>query len=346
MKQYYYIFICLLCILCVTSVSTSTYASNENIGRIRGNSVRQNERIYNKIAIDLVNGKSTSVSIDNMSRLIKNYNIVKFDQHVNPKTQDMIIREIAYRMIRNNYLPRVNDTINVYKQAMALSKDATPHVRQASQYPGYKASLVLPIDNARIKENKVIDTINWDEVADQASSAIESLWMERMRSSSSALAANDENGTMIAVLSELKIICDEYSGSTYEFTTDKLKGNALYNAIRSVFKSWELKGMVSKNELPVIGSLIRQYIILNSSSDTHKLARDIEGFKDVNSLHSALITRIDFISQVIKQKDPSDYAAIAMLQAMLNDISAKISIISASPENNSRFDLKQRPVRP
>ena len=335
------LFICI--ILFHTYGTTSSYSSNRNVGRIRGNSSRQNDRIYNKIAIDLVNGKANNISIDNMLRLLKNYNIVQFDQKLNASTRGMIIKEIAYRMIKSHYLPRLNDKIGVYRQSVELSKQVAPYARQAMPYHinGYKASLILPLDYARIKENKTIDTLRWSEVVSQVSSAIENLWISRIQVSTNNLTQQKKNKDLIAALSELKLIHDSQGMYAPEAALEMLNNNVLSEALEFVFESWQIRGIVSKKNMPLLAALLRQYIILNSSADLNKLARDIKDFKDLSNLHNALLVSIDNIRQDIKQNNPSDYATLAMLQGMLSDISDKVSAIS-SETNPSYASLKVR----
>jgi hypothetical protein len=336
------------CILLLIESAVPAYPSNQNYGRIRGTSSRQNERIYNKIAINLVNGKTSSISIDNMSSLLKNYGIVQFDQALNLSTRDMVIKEIAYRMIRSHYLPRVDDKIKVYRQNAGLAKNAIPHNRYASAYPltghGYKASLVLPIDYAMIRENRTIDTLRWPEVSSQVSFAIENLWISRMQGLADDPISQQESEDLMEVLNQLKLIHENEIIYNIETAPDILKGNVLYEAIEFVFQLWQLRGIVSEESLPSLAALLRQYIILNSSDSLDKLARGIRGFEDIHSLHSSLLQRIYSISQDIKQNNPSDYATLAMFQAMLNDISDRVSILS-SESNPSHSNLKPRTLK-
>ena len=321
------------------------YPSNRNVGRIRGTSSRANEKIYNKIAIDLVNGKTSSISIDNMTRLLKNYDIVQFDHALNASARAMIIKEIAFRMIRSQYLPRMDDKIRVYRQSAELAKNAIPHKRNMAAYPsaahGYKASLVLPVDYARITENRTIDTLRWPEVSSQASSAIENLWISRLQDSSDDPIRQQEKDNLIDVLGWLKAVYDNEIIYGAETVPDALKDNVLYGAIQFLFQSWQLKGVVSRENLPSIAALLRQYIILSSSDSIDKLANDVRAFKGVHSLHNALIQKVYDVSQYIKQNNPSDYAMLAMLQAMLSDISDKVSMVS-SESNPSHSNLKPR----
>jgi hypothetical protein len=324
------------------------YPSSRNVGRIRGTSSRTNEKIYNKIAIDLVNGKANSISIDNMARLLKNYDIVQFDKDLNSSARDMIIKEIAFRMIRSQYLPRMDDTIKVYRKNAELAKDAIPHKRNMPVYPsaahGYRVSLVLPVDYARIAENKTIDTLRWPEVSSQASSAIENLWIKRLQDSYDGSIRQQENSSFIDVLGWLKSVYDNEITYGAEMVPGDLKGNVLYGAIQFLFQSWQIKGVLSQENVPAVAALLRQYVILGSPDSIDKIASDMMALKDVYSLHNALIQKVYDVSQYIKQNNPSDYAMLAMLQAMLNDMSDKVSRVS-SESNSSHTNLKLRSLK-
>jgi hypothetical protein len=261
----------------------------------------------------------------------------------------MIIKEIAFRMIRSQYLPRMDDKIRVYKQNSELAKIAIPHKRNMAVYSsaahGYKASLVLPVDYARVTENRTIDILRWPEVSSQASSAIENLWIKRLQDSSDHPSRQQENSNLINVLGWLKAVYDNEIIYGAETVPDALKSDLLFGAIQFLFQSWQIKGVVSQENLPSVAALLRQYIILSSSDSMDKLASDIRAFKAVHSLHDALIQKVYDVSQYIKQNSPSDYAMLAMLQAMLSDISDKVSMFSSESNPSSYSNLKVRSLK-
>jgi hypothetical protein len=322
---------------------TAVYASNPNYGRIRGNSSRQNDRIYNKMAIDLINGRANNISIDNMSMFLKNYNIIRFSNGLNLSAKDIITKEIAYRMIKNHYLPRLNDRIEVYRQSVELSKQVIPYLSHNARYP-YKASLILPYDYARIKEEKVVDTLRWREVSSQVSSAIQNLWISRVHASSNAPDRGHEDIGIVQALSLLKAACDSQLTHAPGILPKTGRGNILYEAFEAVFELWRANGVASEKNRPLLAALIRDYIILNSTRDIHSLAEAIRDLNSPNKLGNALLESVDNISRDIKQNDPLDYATLAMLQGMLSDISSKLAIISAGADTG-RAAIKPRYYR-
>jgi hypothetical protein len=248
-------------------------------------------------------------------------------------------------MIRSYYLPRVDDKIKVYKQEAELTRNAMPGTRYTSMYSptehAHEASLVLPIDYARVSKNRSIGTLRWPEISSQVSFAIENLWINRVQGLVGNAINHRESKDLIEVLNQLKLIHDNEVIYNIVLIPDMLKGNILYEAIEFVFQLWQIKGIVSEKNLPPLAALLRQYIILNSSESLDKLARDIRGFDDIHSLHNGLLQRIYSVSQDIKQNNPSDYAVLAMLQAVLNDISDRVSMLSSEP-NPSYSNFKAR----
>jgi hypothetical protein len=115
-------------------------------------------------------------------------------------------------------------------------------------------------------------------------------------------------------------------------TAFNINNSRLDNAIGGVFKSWQANGVIAPEKLPSLAGLLKRYLILSSSEDINKVAGDIKRFDNLNSLHDALIGKIGTISQNIKQYNPSDYAAVAMLQGVLTDISYESSLISAQDD--------------
>jgi hypothetical protein len=316
-----------------------SYASNTNYARIRGYSSRNNDRLYNKIAIDLVNNRSNRVSVDDMVRIIKNYNIVSFDTKAPGAAHDMVIREIAYRMIKQNYLPRIGDQIKVFRQAHGFSKHVG--LRPISTH-GYNASLVLPVDYARIRENRKVDTLNWPEMSSQVSSAIESLWLDRIKSSSDNRESQQQNTYIVEVLAYLKSFSHHDADSKPEPVPDIMPGNILSDSIYYIFTSWQAEGIISASNLQPLAALLQQYIILNSFDDLNNLAMAIRSLKGLDGLREALLKSVYNISQNVKNNNPSDYATLAMLQAILNDISNNISAISIKADTSPVNTLNAR----
>ncbi|MFA5069090.1 MAG: hypothetical protein WC487_03115 [Candidatus Omnitrophota bacterium] len=296
-----------------------------------------NDRLYNKMAIDLVNGKANTISVDKMSQLLKKYNIIQFDHRINPSEMRVITNEIAYGMIKDYYLPRIEDKIKVYKKSLELSKVATPPQAAVYAHSGadaynYNASLILPINNATIARDRRIDTLHWPGMESQVSSAIEKLWIGRIQALSSSASANiHENAGLTSALSALKKVYDGKSYMPVE-TAFNINNSRLDNAIGGVFKSWQANGVIAPEKLPSLAGLLKRYLILSSGEDINKVAGDIKRFDNLNSLHDALIGKIGTISQNIKQYNPSDYAAVAMLQGVLTDISYESSLISAQDD--------------
>jgi hypothetical protein len=320
----------------ILSSAGPSHASNTSYGKIRGYSSGQNQRIHNKIAIDLVNGRSQRVSVDDMVRLIKVYNIVQFNSKASSAAQDMIIREIAYRMIKQHYLPRIGDQIKVYGQNVQAG------LQQNNTY-SYQPSMVLPINSANIKNNKQIDTLYWADAATQACAAIERLWVNRINNLNSQNRNNPENSKLFQALQSLKSKYDSvYPALDQDISADS---NILIQAVENLIREWFLKGMILQEDFAVLAYLLNQYILLSSHLETSELEAEIKDFSSIDKLHHAILARIELVMDNIKDKDPSDYSALAMLQSLLDDISGKISTLSASTGNN-HSNIRPRMIRP
>jgi hypothetical protein len=232
-------------------------------------------------------------------------------------------------MIKQNYLPRIGDQIKVYRQAQGFLKQTG--LRPISTH-GYNTSLVLPVDYARIRENKKVDTLRWPEMSSQVTSAIENLWLSRIQSLSINSESQQHTAYIAEVLAYLKSVSDKDVSNNPEAVPGIMEGNILSDAVDFIFTTWQMKGIVTANDMQPLAALLRQYIILNSFGDLNKLARSIKGLEGLSSLREALIQSVYNISQNVKNNNPSDYATLAMLQAILNDISNNISAISSKAD--------------
>lgn len=305
-----------------------SFSENTGFGRIRGSSLRRNERIYNKLAIDLVNGKSRQVSIDRMISLLKKYDVVEFASNDMDPAKEMILREVAFRMLKDHYLPRVDDKIRVYRYSKEFSKETGMHSTGNSML---QPELKLTIGAATIKESKEMNTLYWADIVSQISSAIEILWINRINRSDSVSTDGNNKASLFEVLSILKSKYLLEKPISKQGLHKRSAVKKVVEAVDEMLNRWHSKGIISDEEIPVLALLIKQYIQLNISKDPALIAMQIKGLKDVNLLHNALIERIDTITQYIKVNNPSDYAAFAMLHSLLSEISDHILSLSGNP---------------
>jgi len=302
-----------------------SFSENTGHGKIRELSLRRNDRIYNKMAIDLINGKSRQVSIDKMISLLKKYNVVEFTSDDMDPTKDLILREVAFRMLKDHYIPQIDDRIRVYRYSKDLAAET-------GIYSDNKSMLLpkveLSVGAATIKESKKMSTLYWADVVSQISSAVELLWINRINSSAPISSDNNNQASLFEVLGVLD------SKYLYEKPTNKRGASnrsaakIVVEAADEVLDSWSSKGIITDEEIPVLALLIRQYVILNISSDPIAVARQIKAFMNINILHNALMERIDVITQCIKVSNPSDYVVFAMLHSLLSEISDRILSLS------------------
>ncbi len=320
-----FLFIIIMFLLLIAGTEPS-FAESGGHSDIRSASLRKNDRMYNKMAIDLVNGKSRHVSIDRMIRLLKKYNVVEFGfAHMDP-TKDLIIREVAFRMLKDHYLPRASDRIKVHRQSNDFFKEAGVHFSNKSTF---QPKLELSVGVATIKENKKMDTLYWADVASQISLAVEMLWANRINSTSTQ-ASDDNKRLLIEVLELLnnKYLLEKEKPLNKIKATEKASTKGIIKAIDEVLNRWNAEGIISDKEIPVLALLIKQYVLLNISSDPAVIARQIKDMKDIDVLRDLLLERINIVTQSIKISNPSDYAAFAMLNSLLSEISDHIYDLS------------------
>jgi len=303
-----------------------SFADNVGHSEIRSASLRKNDRMYNKMAIDLVNGKSRQVSIDRMIRVLKKYNVVEFGfDHMDP-TKDLILREVAFRMLKDHYLPRASDRIKVHRRSSDFSKEAGIHSYNKSTF---QPKLELAVGVATIKENKKMDTLYWADMVSQVSSAVEMLWANRINNSDPEVSDSYDR---ISLIEALGILNNKYLLERPLLSKDSLAekpaSKEIIKAIDEVLNRWHSEGSISNKEIPVLALLIKQYVLLNISSDPVAIAMQIKQIKDISVLHDLLIERINVITQYIKINNPSDYAAFAMLNSLLSEISDHIYSLS------------------
>ena len=304
-----------------------SFSGNTGFGRIRESSLRRNDRAYNKVAIDLLNGKSRQVSIDRMISLLEQYNVVEFASDDMVPVKDMILREVAFRMLKDHYLPRIDDKIKVYRYANDVRNE--PDIDHAHNYLVYP-ELKLTVGAAVIKESKQMHTLYWTDIVSQISSAVEILWINRIHRSDIISLANNDQASLFEVLGVLKskyLLEKSVNKPTlYKEPSAKI----VVEATDEVLSRWSAKGIIVDKEVPVLALLIKYYILLNIASNPAVIARQIKQLKDVNILHNVLIERIGMITQYIKVNNPSDYAVFAMLQSLMYEISDHVLSLSGN----------------
>ena len=306
------------------------YADDSVYGRIREVSSKRNDRLFNKIAIDLVNGKCRQVSIDRMVELLKQYEIVELDSKEIEPAQDIILREIAFRMLNEHYLPRVGDKIHVYRQQSEFSAGlgiAPPADRIK------EVSIQLPLEAATVKDQNRLKAIYWTDMVMQVTSAIERLWVSRLNQQNMSIDAGNHDELL---LEAAKVIKARYSQSQQgDYTSKDPSVARIADAAEGRLNSWVADGSIKKEDLPALANIIRQYVLLSGSLSVSRIVAELESFKNVGSLQEAIFWRISEATAVIKRSNPSDYAIFAMFQSLMNEVASQITRISRSGNNQS-----------
>lgn len=294
----------------------ASYAADPDYFEIRGMSSRRNEQLFDKIAIDLLNGKSRFVSLDNMVKILHEFEVVEFHSKDIEPAKDIILKEVAFRMLKSHYLPRAGDKIRVYRLQKEFQADDGTHPKGGG---GFETTIRLPLEAAKIKDRSNLAAIHYSSMVAQISTAIERLWLKRIGHTSFQGGLDDEKAILNAtVLLRRKFIQEENIDgilTKYPAISDVVQ------AASEMLEGWLCKGVIIKKDLPAITEISIQYIVLSNPVDISAVVESLKGMDDVNDLLEALLHRIKGASESIKNYDPADYGAFAMLQSLLNEIS-------------------------
>lgn len=294
----------------------ASYAADSDHYEIRGMSSRRNEQLFDKIAIDLLNGKSRFVSLDNMVEILQEFKVVEFHSKDIEPAKDIILKEVAFRMLKSHYLPRAGDKIKVYRLQQELQADVGIHPQATS---GFETVIRLPLEVAKIKDSSNLAAIHYSSMVTQISTAIERLWLKRIGHISFQGGLDDEKAILNAtVLLRRKFIQEE---DIDDILARYPAINDVVQAACEMLEDWLSKGAINKKDLPALTEMAIQYIVLGNPVEVSTVVKSLKGLDDVNDLLEALLHRIRGASENIKNYDPADYGAFAMLQSLLNEIS-------------------------
>jgi len=298
------------------------YAADPSQNRIRMVSSTKSEELFNDIAINLLNGRSRFVSLDHMVKILKDYEIVEICSDDIAPARDIILREVAFRMLKHHYLPRVGDKIKVYKQGQEFTEEATP-----KGYIGLETSIYLPVEVATIKDENQIKTIYWNNLVMQISSVIEKLWLKRVgyKTQEATGLKNEEAIIEAALLLRKRYISGE---DISDYLDKQALSGKIVMAAEGRIDLWQKEGVVDRKGVPLLAEIIIQYVVLSNPNDAARLASEIKVLRGTRDLKDALRNRIVDSTETIKAYNPADYGAFAMLQSLFNDMSAYFSFLS------------------
>lgn len=300
------------------------YAGNPDSHDISEMSSKKSEQLFIEIAIKLLNGKTRFVSLDNMVKILKDYNIVELQSKDIEPAEEIILKEVAFRMLKQHYLPRIGDKIKVYKYQQQFQ-------RETGIRPGggdsFETAIRLPLEIATVKDREQLKAIHWANLVMQISTVIEKLWLRRIGYAGypSGHAADEKTLLEAAGLLRRKFIQGED-------ITDLLKEESDANRIVKItgqkIEGWQREGIIDKRDVPAVTELIIPYIIHTTPGKVSHISRELRDLRDIGSLKEALRHRIIITSENIKSYNPADYGVFAMLQSLLDEISASFSLFS------------------
>jgi hypothetical protein len=163
----------------------------------------------------------------------------------------------------------------------------------------------------------------------QVSASVEKLWLNRILLVNNSLKdkVNQSDIVEAAVLLRKKFI--QQQELSQQALTKNPAALEIVVASKQRFISWTKAGLVDEQDIPALAEMMIQFIILSGDNDARNIADQIRAFKDPDSFNEALLNRIKKTSDVIKNYNPTDYAAFAMLQSLLDEVSDNFSEIRA-----------------
>lgn len=308
---------------CVLPAS-GLYAADSDYCEIREMSSKKSEQLFIEIAINLLNGKSRFVSLDNMVKILKDYNIVELQSKDIEPAKEIIFKEVAFRMLKQHYLPRIGDKIKVYKCQNEFLKDAGIH---SVETDGLETVIRLPLEIAAVKDKEQLKTIQWQDLVMQISTVIEKLWLKRI---GYATHASDDISDEKVLLEAVGLLRRKFiQGEEIEGHFKKgSPANKIVKAAEKKIESWLKEGIILEKDIPTLTEMMMQYIIHSDPGKVSYISRELKGLRDINSLKEALRYKILNTTENIKSYNPADYGAFAMLQSLLNEISTRFSLFS------------------
>ncbi len=298
--------------------------------KIRQASSRRSQALFNDIAIDLLNGKTRQIPVNKMMKLLKNLEVIEFSSSDLNPVREIIMREVAFRMLNNHYIPRIGDKITVHRGYKAFDSDS-----------GF--SLRLPFDEITVKNKDRLKTLFWGDLVAQISLVIDRLWLSRIETENIEL-------TLQKIPKKSLIRAITYIDSKYSSNKKAVGSNinqdiaalAIFNATEDSIEFWLGNSLILNEDLPTFIKLIKQFICLSVNSDYKTISKELRNIKSISALKSALINKVSDTVVELKSTSSTDYAAFAMLQSLLNDISRDILFLSGrfgAPKNSQRLDI-------
>lgn len=287
-------------------------------------SSKKSEQLFIEIAMGLLNGKTRFVSLDNMVRILKDYEIVELQSADIEPAKEIILREVAYRMLKQHYLPRIGDKIRVYKRQKEFLRETGIRPTNTNMLG---TAINLPLEMAAIKDSQQLKTIHWKNLVTQISTVIEELWLNRIGYKSHAPGNVTEEKVLLEAVGLLRRKYIQGEDITGHLRLASPAGD-MVKAAEEKIEGWLKEESIPKEDIPVLTELVIQYIIHSNPRKAAYISGELKGLRGVSDLKAALRHRIISTAENVKSYDPADYGVLAMLQSLLNEISSRFSFFS------------------
>lgn len=300
------------------------YAADSEHFEIGEVSSKKSEQLFIEIAIGLLNGETRFVSLDNMIRILKDYEIVELQSEDIEPAKEIILKEVAFRMLKQHYLPRIGDKIKVYKSQKEFLRETG--IRPAkTDRPGTVIS--LPLEIATIKDCQQLKTIHWRNLVAQISTVIEKLWLKRIGYEGQPPGNAAEERVLLEAVGLLRRKYIQGEDIAGRLKAASPAGH-MVKAAEERIEQWLKEESIHKDDIPVLTELVIQYIIHSNPRKASYISRELKALRDISDLKAALRHRIISTAENIKSYNPADYGVLAMLQSLLNEISSRFSFFS------------------
>lgn len=308
----------------------ASYADDARHWKIRKMSIKQNEQLFDGLAIQLLNGNSRFVSLDDMVQILKDYDIVDFRSQDAEDVKDIVLNEVAFRMLKQNYLPRVDDRIKVYKSQQAFASETGVYDKGPDLL---QTDIILPMDSATVKDAQQLKTLYWSSMVNQVTSVVEKLWLRRI--GYSAYTSGDE---IEAVLEAAQMLRKKFiqRQDISDYKPQNSSSSAILQVAQDKIGSWLTENQIRVSDLPVLTEMFIQYMMHTHPAEVVILCRDIQALNTIDELCTAINLKIGNTSELVRRSSPSDYGVLAMLQGLLNEISNRFLLFASKPGNDTR----------
>lgn len=306
--------------ICVTLMflSSNAYAVKIDGSHIKEPALKQSDDLLQDLCIKLLNGKSRFALLDDMVKVIKAYKVVEILSPDLISVKDMIIRETAYRMLKEEYLPHIRDKIKVFSD-----KDRKVFNE------GRVIFIYVTITQAD-SDKRVTASVDWSNLVHNISKAVNRLKISRFYGVETGCAESIKADFISNVMDEIRQMdSGNKVYSKYEPSFNVIL-SMIQNSVNQLFKD----GLIQDNQQQIVYDIFVKLIMLTQIEHFNELAEEISKMRSLDDLRIILKNRIEKVSMYLQLTEPSDYGALVMLNSIWDNASKQLYDISFKTLSN------------